>query len=110
MEYKYLTVGRKLTVLRNVKGMLTKDVIKTGKVSSSALWAYESNMKVPPLEILQRLCVLYDTTLSDFFADIACNSTGSLDVQSVYEEVLLENTKLKKENEELQKQLTKNNE
>ena len=63
-----MDVGARLTELRNAFGMSQYALWKRTGIAQGALSQYESGLKTPGVDTLERICEGFGITLADFFA------------------------------------------
>jgi len=64
-----MNVAKRLSALREKKGMSVYKLAKLSGVSSTYLYEVEQGKKQPTVEILSRLCAALEVSLADFFAE-----------------------------------------
>jgi transcriptional regulator with XRE-family HTH domain len=62
------TIGEKIKQLRNRKGLLQSDLAHHLSVTNGAISNWENNRRLPSIEELKKICLLFDVPL-DYFAE-----------------------------------------
>lgn len=68
-----LDMGEKIKILREKEKWTQKELAaKIGMKSSSGISQYEENLRLPSLEVLKKLCYVFNVS-ADYFLDISNN-------------------------------------
>lgn len=66
-----MDVGHKIKCLRKEHNMTTKELADKCNISQPVISKLENGNRIPDVPTLQKICNVFDITLSDFFANNA---------------------------------------